>query len=115
MAIMEFTPRNPIKPLFGIKLAPVLQRICEDFEIEDAEALLVDALKVDTNRLIQLKRVEDASGNFGMVLVIYDFIYKTKKPLISLPEKDGFFDFKIYELDFNKDIDIEWLIDQSKK
>lgn len=113
MSIMEFSPNPLIKPLFGIKLSPVLQRVCESVEAERAENLMLDVMKINSHRVIQLKKVEDVSGNFGMILIIYNHIYIHKKPETQIPEKDGFFDFKIYELDFNKDIDIEFLIEES--
>ncbi len=115
MSILEFLPKHEIEPLFGIKLCHSLHKISDYIEEEKFEYMVKHALGIDSKRLIKLKKVEDANGETGTVIILYDYIYKTNKPKVSIPQNEkGYFDFKIYELNFNQEINIEKLIKQLK-
>ncbi len=115
MSVVEFVPKKPIDPLFAIKLPPAVSKICESFQEPELEDVLKKALKISEERLVHLKTVEDLKGNLGIIFIIYDYKYRLKKPKISIPQtENGFFNFRIYEIDFNKDIDLEKFIKAEK-
>lgn len=97
-------------------MPPTVNKICDFLENEEIEDVLKASLKISSKRLVALKVVEDLKGNKGRILIIYDYKYKKRKPKISIPHnQNGFFDFKIYEIDFNKDIDLEKFIISEKE
>ncbi len=115
MSVLEFLPKHEIEPLFGIKLCPPLHKMSDYIDENQFEDLLKHAMGIKQKRLIKLKRVEDVNGEIGTVVIVYDYVYKTNKPKISIPQDEkGFFDFKIYELNFNQEINLEKIIDKLK-
>lgn len=110
MSVVEFVPKEPLKPLFAIKLAPFFFRIHSGLSFDQFEKIVKEALNIDENRLLDFHSAEDKLGNRYLMMIIFNYKYRHKKPSINLPEKDGFFDFDIFDVDFNMDIDIEEII-----
>lgn len=109
---LKFVPRGGINPIFGIKLAPSFSTVCENLKELEAEILIKRALHINENRAVSLKDVEDSFGNNFQLLVVYDHISKRNKEILRIPHtEEGYFDFPIYNLDFNTKIDIEFIIE----
>lgn len=109
---INFIPRGGINPIFGIKLAPAFCTVCESLKELEAETLIKKALNINENRAVSLKDVEDSFGNTFQLLVIYDQLSKRNKEILRIPHtEEGYFDFPIYNLDFNSKIDIEFIIE----
>lgn len=113
MGVVDFIPKKGISPIFGIKLAPVLSRACVSLKEIEAELVIKKALNINEHRAIQIKEVEDNNGISFSVLIVYDYLQKKNKPPLSIPQTpEGFFDFPIYNFDFNTNINIENIITQ---
>lgn len=110
MAIVEFSPNKPIKPLFAVKLSPILQRLTEFLDEEESEDVLKRLLGIDVERFVKLQEIEDSLGSRGILLIIFDYMLKNKEPKYELSNEEGFFNFGIYNIDLNKDIDLEKVI-----
>ncbi|MDN5304376.1 MAG: hypothetical protein PWP46_1260 [Fusobacteriaceae bacterium] len=116
MAIVKFYPKGGIRPLFALKLAETFNKIIKEFGIEKAEEIIKVALNIDKNRVVDIREVEDGNGDIGFIIILYDFISKYKRPKTSIPQtEEGFFDFNIYQLDFNINIDVEKIIKDQRK
>ncbi len=115
MAVVQFVPRQGIEPLFAVKLSPTLSKIVQGLEEEEAKHLLKRVLNVKEKRVVNLKQVEDAQGNLGHIFILYDYLYNKVEPKVAIPQtEDGYFDFKIYQLDFNRAINLENIIEDQK-
>ena len=109
---LKFIPKGGINPIFGVKLPPSFSFVCEELEELHAENLIKKALNINENRAVSLKAVEDSFGNNFQLLVIYDHISKRDKGILKIPHtEEGYFDFPIYNLDFNTKIDIEFIVE----
>lgn len=109
---VKFVPKGGINPIFGVKLPPAFSFICEGLEEIQAEDLIKSSLNINENRSISLKSVEDSFGNGFQLLVVYDHISKRNKGILKIPHTDeGYFDFPIFNLDFNTKIDIEFIVE----
>ena len=112
MGVINFIPKGGLTPIFGIKLSPSFSTICESLKEMDSEMLVKKALNIHENRAVSLKEVEDSFGNAFQLLIVYDSISKKNKAILKVPHTDeGYFDFPIYNLDFNTKIDIEYIIE----
>jgi len=109
---IKFIPRVPIKPLFAIKISPTLHKVLNTFFDEKEKLdLLKNVLGINPKRVIGLKNVLDEDKNNGTIVIIYDYIYERIMPKYDIPcDENGFFKFKIYDMDFNTDINIESLL-----
>jgi len=115
MGIVKFVPREGIKPIFAVKLSPSLSKIIQDMDYEQGKKLLKTVLNVKEKRVVNLKQVEDGQGNFGHIFILYDYIYNKIEPKVAIPQtEEGYFDFKIYQLDFNRAINLENIIEDQK-
>lgn len=115
MGIVQFVPRRGIEPIFAIKLSPTLSLVIQEMEEAEVKKLLKKVLRIKEKRVINLKQVEDSQGNFGHILILYDYVYSKIEPKIAIPQtEDGYFDFKIYQLDFNRAINLENIIEDQK-
>lgn len=115
MSIVQFVPKRGIEPIFAVKLSPSLCKIIDALDRKEADKILKSALNIKENRLIDLKEVEDATGNSAYILIVYDYIYVKERPKVVIPQTDdGYFDFRIYQLDFNSVINIENIIADQK-
>jgi len=111
MSTIKFVPRDPIKPIFAIKLSPTIHRVLETISEEEKKMELIKkVLKINPKRVIALKSILD-KDNPGTMVVLFDYIYDIIMPKIEIPyNEDGVFTFKIYDIDFNKEINIEELL-----
>ncbi|MEI6856002.1 hypothetical protein [Psychrilyobacter sp.] len=109
---IKFIPRDPIKPIFAIKISPTLSKVLATLlDGKERLNLLKNVLGIDPKRVIGLKNVLDENKNNGTIVIIYDYIYEKIMPKYDIPSDDkGFFKFKIYDMDFNTNINIEDLI-----
>ena len=112
MSKIKFIPRDPIKPIFAIKISPTLSKVLDTLLDEKEKLdLLKNVLRIDPKRVIGLKNVLDENKNNGTIVIIYDYIYENIMPKYDIPSDDkGFFKFKIYDMDFNTNINIEDLL-----
>ncbi len=115
MAIVNFSEIKPIKPLFGIKIPPVVYKILANIDENKFEECIKQALSIRKNRLIHVEQVDLEPNKKSMIVVIFDHIVKGGRPKIEVPTRDGFFDFPVYDLNFNLEVDIEKLILVSRK
>lgn len=112
MGVIEFIPKGGLTPIFGIKLSPSFSTACEYLKEIEAELLVKRVLNINENRLVSLKEVEDSFGNAFQLLIVYDQISKKNKAILKTPHtEEGYFDFPIYNLDFNTKIDVEFIIE----
>ncbi|MGB6127602.1 MAG: hypothetical protein WBG30_02535 [Psychrilyobacter sp.] len=114
MNTIKFIPRDPIKPLFAIKISPTLQKVLNTlFDEKEKLNLLKNVLGINPKRVVGLKNVLDEKKNNGTIVIIYDYIYEKIMPKYDIPcDNNGFFKFKIYDMDFNTDINIESLLNK---
>lgn len=114
MNTIKFIPRDPIKPLFAIKISPTLQKVLNTlFDEKEKLNLLKNVLGINPKRVVGLKNVLDEKKNNGTIVIIYDYIYEKIMPKYDIPcDDNGFFKFKIYDMDFNTDINIESLLNK---
>ncbi len=112
MSTIKFIPRDPIKPIFAIKTSPTLHKVLDTLSDEKEKLNLVkNVLGINPKRVVGLKNVLDEKKNNGTIVIIYDYIYEKIMPKYDIPcDEDGFFKFKIYDMDFNTDINIEDLL-----
>jgi len=115
MTVVNFSDIKPIVPLFGIKVPPVVYKILAHVDENAFEESLKQALCIRKNRLIHVELVDLQPNQKSMIVVVFDHIVKGGKPRFEVPTKDGFFDFPVYDLNFNLEVDIEKLILVSKK
>jgi hypothetical protein len=116
MSTIKFIPRDPIKPIFAIKISPTLSKVLYTLS-DDKEKLdlLKNVLGINPKRVIGLKNVLDENKNNGTIVIIYDYIYEKLVPKYDIPsDEKGFFKFKIYDMDFNTNINIENLLKNRK-
>jgi hypothetical protein len=112
MSTIKFIPKDPIIPIFAIKLSPTLHKILETISNENEKLELVKkVLEINPKRVIALKTILDEKQNSGTMIVLFDYIFEHIMPKIDIPFDDnGTFKFKIYDMDFNKEINIENLL-----
>ena len=112
MTVIKFIPKNPIEPIFAIKLSPTLHKVLETLPDENTKLELVKkVLEINPKRVVALKTILDENENYGTMVVIFDYIYQHLLPKYEIPfNEDGSFPFKIYDIDFNKEIKIENLL-----
>ena len=68
-------------------------------------------LDIDPKRVVALKQILDGDQQNGTMVVLFDYIYELLMPKVEIPHnEDGSFKFKVYDIDFNKDIHIEKLL-----
>jgi hypothetical protein len=113
MGVLQFIPKSGLTPLFGVKLCPVFSKICDELSEINSEIIVKKSLNININRAVAIKEVEDSFGNTFQLLIVYDSLSVKNRSILKIPHTDeGFFDFPIYNLDFNTDIDIEFIIEQ---
>jgi len=112
MNTIKFIPRDPIKPIFAIKISPTLNKVLNTLPDEGERLNLIKiVLGINPKRVVGLKNVLDENKNNGTIVIIYDYIYEKIMPKYDIPcDDNGFFKFKIYDMDFNTDINIENLL-----
>jgi len=112
MSTIKFIPKDPIKPIFAIKLSPTLHKILDTISRENEKLELVKkVLEINPKRVVALKTILDEEQKSGTMVVLFDYIFEHIMPKIDIPFDDsGTFEFKIYDMDFNKEIDIESLL-----
>ncbi|MCX5774487.1 MAG: hypothetical protein NTX05_07780 [Fusobacteria bacterium] len=115
MTVIKFDDVKPIKPVFGIKVPSVVYKILAHVSENKFDECLKQALCIRKNRLIHVEFVDLQPNQKSMIIVIFDHIVKGGKPKFDVPTKDGFFDFPVYDLNFNLEVDIEKLILVSQK
>jgi len=112
MNTIKFIPRDPIKPIFAIKISPTLNKVLDTLTDEEERLNLIKIVfGINPKRVVGLKNVLDENKNNGTIVIIYDYIYEKIMPKYDIPcDDNGFFKFKIYDMDFNTDINIENLL-----
>lgn len=114
MGILKLKRREEPEILFGLKLPLIVKNFyMEITNKEKAEKIIKDTFKIKEDRMINLIDVQDKNGKLALLLVIYDnFPSKKEKRKLNL-EIDSF-DFNIFEFDYNKEIDVEVIIQNVK-
>ncbi len=116
MTILKFEPHGEVLPILGVRLCPVLNKLIQGFDDNRAEVYIKKLLKVRENRAIKFKGFTDNRGKKGTLVIIYDYFHDSHNPRLVVPEtEDGYFNFKIYDVDFNTEVDLEKLIEKFKK
>ncbi|MCK5780454.1 MAG: hypothetical protein KAH04_05505 [Psychrilyobacter sp.] len=112
MSTLKFRGRDPIKPLFAIKVSPTMHKVLETIpDDEDKINLIKTSLDINPKRVVGLKYIVDGEKNNGTIVVLFDYIYEHISPKFEIPfDEDGTFKFKIYDVDFNKPINIEKIL-----
>ena len=108
MAVIKFKKREEIKILFGIKLPSIVTEFYKETKNKKR------AYNISDGRLINVVDVVDGAGNPASVLVIYSN-FVTEKERLKLDLEIEVFDFHIFELDYNNNVDIEDIIKRIKK
>ena len=116
MTVVNFSPLGDILPVFGIRLCPVLNKLVEGFDDKRAEEYIKKLLKIKKDRAIKFKTYTDNRDKRGILVIVYDYFHGSHSPRLLIPEtEEGYFNFKIYDVDFNTDVDLEKLIDRIKR
>lgn len=116
MTVLTFSPRGDILPVFGVRLCPVLNKLIENLDDKRAEEYIKKLLKIKKDRAIKFKNYTDNREKRGTLVIIYDYFHGSHSPKLLIPETDdGYFNFKIYDVDFNTDVDLEKLIERIKR
>ncbi len=114
MAIIEFKRRDELKILFGIKLPSIVASFYKEIiNRKRSYEIIRDTFNIEEGRLINIVDVVDGLGNPASVLVVYDNFISERERLKADLEIEVF-DFNIYELNYNSDIDIEDIIKRIK-
>ena len=104
MAVIKFKKREEIKILFGIKLPSIVTEFYKETKNKKrAYEIMRDTLNISDGRLINVVDVVDGAGN------------PTEKERLKLDLEIEVFDFHIFELDYNNNVDIEDIIKRIKK
>lgn len=115
MAVIKFKKREEIKILFGIKLPSIITEFYKEIKNKKrAYEIMRDTLNISDGRLINVVDVIDGAGNLASVLVIYSN-FVSEKERLKLDLEIEVFDFHIFELDYNNNVDIEDIIKRIKK
>ncbi|MGM0508547.1 MAG: hypothetical protein ACQERZ_05210 [Fusobacteriota bacterium] len=70
------------------------------------------ALNISKERVIKLKEVGTADHKKIMIVIIYDITNPHMEEKLNIPQTDGYFDFPIYNVNYNEEIDIEEMIEK---
>ena len=115
MAVIKFKKREEIKILFGIKLPSIVTEFYKETKNKKrAYEIMRDTLNISDGRLINVVDVVDGAGNPASVLVIYSN-FVSEKERLKLDLEIEVFDFHIFELDYNNNVDIEDIVKRIKK
>lgn len=115
MAIIQFKKREEPEILFGIKLPLIVMNFYKEVKNKKrAYEILRETFNIDPNRLINVVDVRDGNNNLAIVLVVYNN-FVTEKEKMKMNLEIEYFDFNIFEFDYNKKIDIEDVIEKIKK
>ncbi len=116
MSIVHFIPNGNFTPIFGVRLCPSLHRLLDNIDDKRGEAFIKKIINIQKDRAIKFKGFTDKHGKSGTIVIIYDYFHGSGNPKLIVPEtEDGYFDFKIYDVDYNKEVDIENLIEKVKR
>ena len=115
MAVIKFKKKEEIKNLFWVKLPSIVTEFFKETKNKKrAYEIMRDTLNILDGRLINVVDVVDGAGNPASVLVIYSN-FVTEKERLKLDLEIEVFDFHIFELDYNNNVDIEDIIKRIKK
>ncbi|ADO83764.1 hypothetical protein [Ilyobacter polytropus] len=116
MSVVHFVPKGNLNPIFGVRLCPAFHRLLDIIDDKRGETFIKKALNIQKDRAIKFKGFTDKMGKSGTIVVVYDYFNGSENPKLVVPEtSDGYFDFKIYDVDYNKEVDIENLIEKIKR
>jgi len=111
MTLINFMPNHPLQPIFAVKLCPTMHKLITSLPNLEGEKLARESLGIKEKRIVQLVPVKDNLGREGTILVVYDYFFEKKVPTLDIPQNDdGSFNFKIYDIDFNQEIELENLL-----
>lgn len=114
----EYREDNRAEILFGVILPDIVYELM-DVALSDAafENAIKTSLNINPKRLIKIVEAVQGGKKEVLILVIYDKLVSDNLVLrekLNLKDKEIDFNFKIYYLDFNKDINIEYQIAYDK-
>lgn len=114
MAILKLKRRENLEILFGLKLPLIVSSFYTELKNKKkALDITRQIFKIKENRLINFVDVRDNKGQPAIVLVIYDnFVTEKERNKLNLEIEE--FNFNIFEFDYNKEIDIETIIQNIK-
>lgn len=116
MTVVNFSPKGDIFPILGIRLCPVLNKLLDGLDERRAETQVKKLLNIKKERAIKFKGFSDSQDKRGTLVIVYEYFNDSHNPRLLIPEtKDGYFNFKIYDVDYNSDVDLEKLITRIKK
>jgi hypothetical protein len=111
MTVVHFVSKGNLTPIFGVRLCPVIHRLLDNIDEKRGEVFIKKILNIQKERAVKFRGFTDKHGNNGTIIIIYDYFHESENPKLIIPEtEDGYFDFKIYDVDYNKEVDIENLI-----
>ena len=116
MTILKFSPQGDILPILGVRLCPILNKLIDGLDEKRSEDYIKKLLKIKKDRALKFKGYTDNRERRGTLVIIYDYFHGNHNPRLLVPEtEDGYFNFKIYDVDFNTEVDIEKLIERIKR
>ena len=113
MAIVEFKKREEPEILFGIKVPEIVKNL--SYEIRNKERfteILRETFNIKKDRFIKMVNARDLKGNDTLIIVIFDNFY-TKRNMWKFDFEIEEFNFKIYEFDYNLEVNVEKIIEQN--
>jgi len=116
MTIVKFSPQGDVTPILGVRLCPILNKLIDGLDEKRSEDYVKKLLKIKKDRALKFKGYTDNRDIRGTLVIIYDYFHGSHSPRLLVPEtEDGYFNFKIYDVDFNTEVDIEKLIERIKR
>lgn len=116
MTIVKFSPQGDVLPVLGVRLCPILNKLIEGLDDKRSEDYIKKLLKIKKDRAIKFKGYTDNRERRGTLVIVYDYFHGSHSPKLIVPEtEDGYFNFKIYDVDFNTEVDLERLIERIKR
>ena len=115
MAVIEFKKLEEPEILFGIKLPEIVKNLA--YEIKNKERLtdiLKETFNIKKDRYVKIVSAKDLKDRETFILVIFEGFY-TKRSILRYDFEIEDFNFKIYEFDYNLEIDVENIIEHSQK
>ena len=113
MAIVEFKKREEPEILFGIKVPEIVKSLSYEIKNKDRFIeILKETFNIKKDRVLKIVNARDLKGNDTLIIVIFDNFY-TKRNKSKFNVEIEEFNFKIYEFEYNLEVNVEKIIEQN--
>ena len=113
MAVIKFQKKEEPEILFGIKLPEIVKNLFYEIKNKDRFIeILKETFNIKKDRVLKIVNARDLKGNDTLIIVIFDNFY-TKRNKSKFNVEIEEFNFKIYEFDYNLEVNVEKIIEQN--